>query len=234
VSQGLKPAGLARATLLGKVPGHSAGRRRDSPQEGSDCRPRMMRRPQDLEGASYEDAHRGAPVLCNGLLRDSCREKSTGTRFDPDKLFKDLAARSTCQCSSGFYHEKGHQGHQMLRREARRPYGHNFAWHRADLWPDRAEGTGVPPKVLKSMGVQSLRGTPGLKSKNHRAGAPALWPSKSPLAVRSRCPSESLNSARKKHVQLGTYLHRHREHLLLGLIREGEGVARTGAGKLGG
>ena len=107
----------------------------------------------------------------------------------------------------------------MLAQEEARRLGHNFVGTEQILLGLIGEGTGVAAKVLKSMGV-NLKDSrvEGEKIIGRGSGFVAV---EIPFTPRAKRVLElSLEEARQLgHNYIGT------EHLLLGLIREGEGVA---------
>ena len=107
----------------------------------------------------------------------------------------------------------------MLAQEEARRLGHNFVGTEQVLLGLLGEGTGLGPKVLKSMGVNLKDArTEVEKIIGRGSGFVAV---EIPFTPRAKRVLElSLEEARQLgHNYIGT------EHLLLGLIREGEGVA---------
>ena len=107
----------------------------------------------------------------------------------------------------------------MLAQEEARRLGHNFVGTEQILLGLIGEGTGVAAKVLKSMGVNLKDARVEVEKIIGRgSGFVAV---EIPFAPRAKRVLElSLEEARQLgHNYIGT------EHLLLGLIREGEGVA---------
>ena len=107
----------------------------------------------------------------------------------------------------------------MLAQEEARRLGHNFVGTEQILLGLIGEGTGVGPKVLKSMGVNLKDARVEVEKIIGRgSGFVAV---EIPFTPRAKRVLElSLEEARQLgHNYIGT------EHLLLGLIREGEGVA---------
>ena len=107
----------------------------------------------------------------------------------------------------------------MLAQEEARRLGHNFVGTEQILLGLIGEGTGVAAKVLKSMGVNLKDARIEVEKIIGRgSGFVAV---ESPFTPRAKRVLElSLEEARQLgHNYIGT------EHLLLGLIREGEGVA---------
>ncbi|MFN9608230.1 MAG: ATP-dependent Clp protease ATP-binding subunit, partial [Pseudanabaena sp.] len=107
----------------------------------------------------------------------------------------------------------------MLAQEEARRLGHNFVGTEQILLGLIGEGTGVAAKVLKSMGVNLKDARiEGEKLSGRGYGFVAV---EIPFTPRAKRVLElSLEEARQLgHNYIGT------EHLLLGLIREGEGVA---------
>ena len=107
----------------------------------------------------------------------------------------------------------------MLAQEEARRLGHNFVGTEQILLGLIGEGTGVAAKVLKSMGVNLKDARIEVEKIIGRgSGFVAVEIPFTPLA--KRVLELSLEEARQLgHNYIGT------EHLLLGLIREGEGVA---------
>ena len=107
----------------------------------------------------------------------------------------------------------------MLAQEEARRLGHNFVGTEQILLGLVGEGTGVGPKVLKEMGV-SLKDSRIEVEKIIGRGS-GFVAVEIPFTPRAKRVLElSLEEARQLgHNYIGT------EHLLLGLIREGEGVA---------
>ena len=109
----------------------------------------------------------------------------------------------------------------MLAQEEARRLGHNFVGTEQILLGLIGEGTGVAAKVLKSMGVNLKDARVEVEKIIGRgSGFVAV---EIPFTPRAKRVLElSLEEARQLgHNYIGT------EHLLLGLIREGEGVAST-------
>jgi ATP-dependent Clp protease ATP-binding subunit ClpC len=107
----------------------------------------------------------------------------------------------------------------MLAQEEARRLGHNFVGTEQVLLGLIGEGTGIGPKVLKSMGVNLKDARVEVEKIIGRgSGFVAV---EIPFTPRAKRVLElSLEEARQLgHNYIGT------EHLLLGLIREGEGVA---------
>src|SRR6056300_419691 len=107
----------------------------------------------------------------------------------------------------------------MLAQEEARRLGHNFVGTEQILLGLIGEGTGIAAKVLKSMGVNLKDARLEVEKIIGRgSGFVAV---EIPFTPRAKKVSElSLEEARQLgHNYIGT------EHLLLGLIREGEGVA---------
>tara|TARA_B110000483_G_scaffold189158_1_gene224345 strand:+ start:5280 stop:7751 length:2472 start_codon:yes stop_codon:yes gene_type:complete len=107
----------------------------------------------------------------------------------------------------------------MLAQEEARRLGHNFVGTEQILLGLLGEGTGLGPKVLKSMGVNLKDARVEVEKIIGRgSGFVAV---EIPFTPRAKRVLElSLEEARQLgHNYIGT------EHLLLGLIREGEGVA---------
>jgi ATP-dependent Clp protease ATP-binding subunit ClpC len=107
----------------------------------------------------------------------------------------------------------------MLAQEEARRLGHNFVGTEQILLGLIGEGTGIAPKVLKSMGVNLKDARVEVEKIIGRgSGFVAV---EIPFTPRAKRVLElSLEEARQLgHNYIGT------EHLLLGLIREGEGVA---------
>ena len=107
----------------------------------------------------------------------------------------------------------------MLAQEEARRLGHNFVGTEQILLGLIGEGTGVAAKVLKSMGVNLIDSRVEVEKIIGRgSGFVAV---EIPFTPRAKRVLElSLEEARQLgHNYIGT------EHLLLGLIREGEGVA---------
>ena len=107
----------------------------------------------------------------------------------------------------------------MLAQEEARRLGHNFVGTEQILLGLIGEGTGVAAKVLKSMGVNLKDARVEVEKIIGRgSGFVAV---EIPFTPRAKRVLElSLEEARQLgHNYIGT------EHLLLGLIREGEGVA---------
>ena len=107
----------------------------------------------------------------------------------------------------------------MLAQEEARRLGHNFVGTEQILLGLIGEGTGVAAKVLKSMGVNLKDSRVEVEKIIGRgSGFVAV---EIPFTPRAKRVLElSLEEARQLgHNYIGT------EHLLLGLIREGEGVA---------
>ena len=107
----------------------------------------------------------------------------------------------------------------LLAQEESRKLGHNFVGTEQILLGLVGEGTGVGPKVLKEMGV-SLKDSRIEVEKIIGRGS-GFVAVEIPFTPRAKRVLElSLEEARQLgHNYIGT------EHLLLGLIREGEGVA---------
>lgn len=107
----------------------------------------------------------------------------------------------------------------MLAQEEARRLGHNFVGTEQILLGLIGEGTGVGPKILKSMGVTLKDARIEVEKIIGRgSGFVAVEIPFTPRA--KRILELSLEEARQLgHNYIGT------EHLLLGLIREGEGVA---------
>nr|YP_009550163.1 ClpC [Tisochrysis lutea]AUM82471.1 ClpC [Tisochrysis lutea] len=107
----------------------------------------------------------------------------------------------------------------MLAQEEARRLGHNFVGTEQILLGLIGEGTGIGPKVLKSMGVTLKDARIEVEKIIGRgSGFVAVEIPFTPRA--KRILELSLEEARQLgHNYIGT------EHLLLGLIREGEGVA---------
>jgi len=107
----------------------------------------------------------------------------------------------------------------MLAQEEARRLGHNFVGTEQILLGLIGEGTGIAAKVLKSMGVNLKDARVEVEKIIGRgSGFVAV---EIPFTPRAKKVLElSLEEARQLgHNYIGT------EHLLLGLIREGEGVA---------
>jgi ATP-dependent Clp protease ATP-binding subunit ClpC len=107
----------------------------------------------------------------------------------------------------------------MLAQEEARRLGHNFVGTEQILLGLIGEGTGIGPKVLKSMGVNLKDARVEVEKIIGRgSGFVAV---EIPFTPRAKRVLElSLEEARQlSHNYIGT------EHLILGLIREGEGVA---------
>jgi len=106
----------------------------------------------------------------------------------------------------------------MLAQEEARRLGHNFVGTEQVLLGLIGEGTGIGPKVLKSMGVNLKDARQEVEKIIGRgSGFVAVEIPFTPRA--KRILELSLEEARQLgHSYIGT------EHLLLGLIREGEGV----------
>ena len=107
----------------------------------------------------------------------------------------------------------------MLAQEEARRLGHNFVGTEQILLGLIGEGTGIGPKVLKAMGVNLKDARVEVEKIIGRgSGFVAV---EIPFTPRAKRVLElSLEEARQLgHNYIGT------EHLLLGLIREGEGVA---------
>jgi ATP-dependent Clp protease ATP-binding subunit ClpC len=107
----------------------------------------------------------------------------------------------------------------MLAQEEARRLGHNFVGTEQILLGLIGEGTGIGPKVLKAMGVNLKDARQEVEKIIGRgSGFVAV---EIPFTPRAKRVLElSLEEARQLgHNYIGT------EHLLLGLIREGEGVA---------
>merc|ERR1711907_849360 len=107
----------------------------------------------------------------------------------------------------------------MLAQEEARRLGHNFVGTEQILLGLIGEGTGIGPKVLKSMGVNLKDARVEVEKIIGRgSGFVAV---EIPFTPRAKRVLElSLEEARQlNHNYIGT------EHLILGLIREGEGVA---------
>nr|YP_010393389.1 Clp protease ATP binding subunit [Gephyrocapsa oceanica]YP_010393499.1 Clp protease ATP binding subunit [Gephyrocapsa muellerae]YP_010393609.1 Clp protease ATP binding subunit [Gephyrocapsa ericsonii]YP_010393719.1 Clp protease ATP binding subunit [Gephyrocapsa parvula]YP_277337.1 Clp protease ATP binding subunit [Emiliania huxleyi]AAU81910.1 Clp protease ATP binding subunit [Emiliania huxleyi]AAX13836.1 Clp protease ATP binding subunit [Emiliania huxleyi]AEI29498.1 Clp protease ATP bindi len=107
----------------------------------------------------------------------------------------------------------------MLAQEEARRLGHNFVGTEQILLGLIGEGTGIGPKILKSMGVNLKDARVEVEKIIGRgSGFVAVEIPFTPRA--KRILELSLEEARQLgHNYIGT------EHLLLGLIREGEGVA---------
>ena len=107
----------------------------------------------------------------------------------------------------------------MLAQEEARRLGHNFAGTEQVLLGLIGEGTGVAAKTLKSMGV-TLKDARAEVEKIIGRGS-GFVAVEIPFTPRAKRVLElSWDEARQLgHNYIGT------EHLLLGLIREGEGVA---------
>ena len=107
----------------------------------------------------------------------------------------------------------------MLAQEEARRLGHNFVGTEQILLGLIGEGTGIGPKVLKSMGL-TLKDT-RLEVEKVIGRGSGFVAVEIPFTPRAKRVLElSLEEARQLgHNYIGT------EHLLLGLIREGEGVA---------
>merc|ERR1712078_884374 len=107
----------------------------------------------------------------------------------------------------------------MLAQEEARRLGHNFVGTEQILLGLIGEGTGIGPKVLKSLGVNLKDSRIEVEKIIGRgSGFVAV---EIPFTPRAKRVLElSLDEARQLgHNYIGT------EHLLLGLIRDGEGVA---------
>ena len=91
-------------------------------------------------------------------------------------------------------------------------------------WPD-SEGEGVAAKALESLGI-ALRASVG-RSRRWSAGPAGAERAILFTPRRRRCRSCRCGGAAAGHNYIGT------EHILLGLIREGEGVAAQVLVKLG-
>ena len=107
----------------------------------------------------------------------------------------------------------------MLSQEESRRLGHNFVGTEQILLGLIGEGSGVGPKILKSMGIKLKEARIEVEKIIGRgSGFVAVEIPFTPRA--KRCLELSLEEARQLgHNYIGT------EHLLLGLIVEGEGVA---------
>jgi ATP-dependent Clp protease ATP-binding subunit ClpC len=107
----------------------------------------------------------------------------------------------------------------MLAQEEARRLGHNFVGTEQILLGLIGEGSGVGPKILKSMGIKLNEARIEVEKIIGRgSGFVAVEIPFTPRA--KRCLELSLEEARQLgHNYIGT------EHLLLGLIVEGEGVA---------
>jgi ATP-dependent Clp protease ATP-binding subunit ClpC len=107
----------------------------------------------------------------------------------------------------------------MLAQEEARRLGHNFVGTEQLLLGLIGEGTGIGPKVLKSVGVNLKDAR--LEVENIIGRGSGFVAVEIPFTPRAKRVLElSLEEARQLgHNYIGT------EHLLLGLIREGEGVA---------
>jgi ATP-dependent Clp protease ATP-binding subunit ClpC len=107
----------------------------------------------------------------------------------------------------------------MLAQEEARRLGHNFVSTEQILLGLIGEGSGVGPKILKSMGIKLKEARIEVEKIIGRgSGFVAVEIPFTPRA--KRCLELSLEEARQLgHNYIGT------EHLLLGLIVEGEGVA---------
>jgi ATP-dependent Clp protease ATP-binding subunit ClpC len=107
----------------------------------------------------------------------------------------------------------------MLAQEEARRLGHNFVGTEQILLGLIGEGSGVGPKILKSMGIKLKEARIEVEKIIGRgSGFVAVEIPFTPRA--KRCLELSLEEARQLgHNYIGT------EHLLLGLIVEGEGVA---------
>merc|ERR1739838_280370 len=107
----------------------------------------------------------------------------------------------------------------MLAQEEARRLGHNFVGTEQILLGLIGEGTGIGPQILKSMGINHKDARVEVEKIIGRgSGFVAV---EIPFTPRAKRVLElSLEEARQLgHNYIGT------EHLLLGLIREGEGVA---------
>merc|ERR1712032_1067166 len=107
----------------------------------------------------------------------------------------------------------------MLAQEEARRLGHNFVGTEQILLGLIGEGTGIGPQILKSMGINLKDARVEVEKIIGRgSGFVAV---EIPFTPRAKRVLElSLDEARQiGHNYIGT------EHLLLGLIREGEGVA---------
>jgi ATP-dependent Clp protease ATP-binding subunit ClpC len=106
----------------------------------------------------------------------------------------------------------------MLAQEESRRLGHNFVGTEQILLGLSGEGTGVAAKVLKSMGVNLKDARIEVEKIIGRGSG--FVADDTPFTTRAKQVFElSLEEARQRgHNYIGT------EHLLLGLIREGEGV----------
>jgi ATP-dependent Clp protease ATP-binding subunit ClpC len=115
----------------------------------------------------------------------------------------------------------------MLAQEEARRLGHNFVGTEQILLGLIGEGTGIGAQVLKSMGV-NLKDTRVEVERIIGRGS-GFVAVEIPFTPRAKRVLElSLEEGRQLgHNYIGT------EHLLLGLIREGEGVAARVLGKLG-
>ncbi|AQK43376.1 Double Clp-N motif-containing P-loop nucleoside triphosphate hydrolase superfamily protein [Zea mays] len=115
----------------------------------------------------------------------------------------------------------------MLAQEEARRLGHNFVGTEQILLGLIGEGTGIAAKVMKSMGINLKDARVEVEKIIGRgSGFVAV---EIPFTPRAKRVLElSLEEARQLGI-IFTYLHRHNyigsEHLLLGLLREGEGVA---------
>jgi ATP-dependent Clp protease ATP-binding subunit ClpC len=160
-----------------------------------------------------------------GLRRETCIDK-VGT---PVKDFHATVAASICLPVG-----KGHRGVVvamferftekaikviMLAQEEARRLGHNFVGTEQILLGLIGEGTGIAAKVLKSMGINLKEARVEVEKIIGRgSGFVAV---EIPFTPRAKRVLElSLEEARQLgHNYIGS------EHLLLGLLREGEGVA---------
>ncbi len=108
----------------------------------------------------------------------------------------------------------------MLAQEETKRLGHNFVGTEQILLGLIGEGTGIAAQVLRNMGVNLKDAR--IEVKKIIGRGTGFVPKEIPFTPRTKRALElSLEEARQlNHNYIGT------EHLLLGLIREGEGVAR--------
>ncbi|KAI8475035.1 MAG: P-loop containing nucleoside triphosphate hydrolase protein [Monoraphidium minutum] len=194
--QALAGAGAVSGTLVAPRPSRGAARGRRAPRVEA----RLGGATSSLMGA------RVAPAAAPGASRVSKRASTSGRRgFRVTAMFERFT-------------EKAIKVVMLAQEEARR-LGHNFVGTEQILLGLIGESTGIAAKVLKSMGVNLKDARVEVEKIIGRgSGFVAV---EIPFTPRAKRVLElSLEEARQLgHNYIGT------EHILLGLLREGEGVA---------
>lgn len=205
------PVGVTMRAAKGAVAARRAGARRSGPRPA----PSFTRAHVGLRKANVVDSAELSKVSMqrasleasvSGFSAPRRKRRGTGHKVQPTKMMFER------------FTEKAIKVVMLAQEEARR-LGHNFVGTEQILLGCISEGSGIAAKVLKSMGVTMKEARAEVEKIIGRgSGFVAV---EIPFTPRAKKTLElALEEARNLgHSYIGT------EHILLGLLREGEGVA---------